>query len=171
MIAAIILFLVPVLLFVVAFLYETFLSFKRLNSPKSTKRGYVVATWEITHTLLVVGIINLVMMFTQSITGLASAIFISTFLAAAALIIRSITYCYIFYVRRDHKINGVDWLFALSHVIAAVFLVITVIKALWYIYKNNPPVNSQFLPYFIPGLVVVIAVVTVPMIMLYRTKS
>lgn len=170
MIPALLLFLVPTLLFVVAFLYETFLSFKRLQNPRAGKSGYVHATWEVTNTLLVFAVVMLIMLFTKSIVGLASAIFISTFLAACALVVRAIAYTYIFYVRRSTKTSWIDWVFALSHVVAALCLVVTVLKALWFIYIENPPVNSQFLPYYLPGLVLVLAICIVPMIALYRAK-
>lgn len=171
MIAALILFLIPTLLFVLGFLYETYLSFARLKNPKAGKTGYVSATWEVTHTLLVFAVVMLLMMFTHNIDGIASAIFVSTFLAAVALGLRSVCYIYIFFVRKSKKTGLVDWTFALSHVFAAVFLVVTVVEALWYLYKNNPPANTQFLPYFIPGLVVVLALCFVPIVTLYSTKK
>lgn len=167
MIYAIILFLVPVLLFVIAFLFETYLSFKRLKSTKPSHKGYVQATWEVTHTLLVIGVVFLVMMFTQNIEGLSSAIFTAAFIAISFLLIRAICYAYIFYGRKKDKVSIVDWIFAFSHLFAAVFLVIVVIQALWYIYKNNPAPNTQFFPYFLPGLIVVIAIVFIPLVMLY----
>jgi cytochrome bd-type quinol oxidase subunit 2 len=171
MLGAMLLFLIPTLLFVIGFLYETYLSFKRLKNPKNGKSGYVSATWEVTHTLLIFAVVMLMMLFTKSIDGLSSAIFLSTFVAAFALIIRLICYVYIFYVRKKNKTGTVDWIFALSHVIAAIFLVITVVNALWFIYKNSPEVNSQFIPYFIPGLLVVIALCAVPMLTIYSTKK
>ena len=169
--AAVVLFLVPTLLFVIAFLYETYLSFMRLKNPKIGKTGYVSATWEVTHTLLVFAVVMLLMMFTHNIDGISEAIFVTTFAAAVALGIRAICYVYIFYVRKKNKTDFVDWTFALSHIVAAVFLVLTVVEALWYLYKNNPHANTQFLPYFIPGLVIVLAVCAVPMLMLYSTKK
>lgn len=171
MTGALILFLVPTLIFVVAFLYETWLSVKRLKSNKGRGYGYLSATWEVTHTLLVFAVVMLLMMFTQVIDKLSQAIFLSTFLAAAALGVRAVCYVYIFYVRRNNKINWIDYVFSLSHFVAAIFLVITVIEALWFLLKNNPPVNSQFIPYFIPGLVIVLAVSLLPVILLYRTKD
>lgn len=171
MIQALILFLVPTALFVVAFLYETYLSFIRLKQPKASKEAYVSATWEVTHTLLVFAVVMLLMLFTKSIDGLASAIFISTFLAALALVTRSICYLQIFYVRKTQKINWVDWIFAFSHVVAALFLVVTVLKALIFLYQNKPDVNEQFIPFFIPGLILVLGICIVPMLMLYRTRK
>lgn len=170
MIAALILFLVPTLLFVVGFLYETFLSFKRLRNPKAGKDGYVNATWEVTHTLLVFAIVMLLMMFTKHLDDLAAVMFVSTFIALFALAIRAMCYIYIFYVRSAQKTSWVDWTFALSHIAAAGALVITVIRSLLYLYQNNPPANTQFLPFFIPGLIVVLAVCIVPMVVLYSAR-
>lgn len=171
MVAALTLFLVPTLLFVLGFLYETFLSFRRLQNPKAGKSGYLSATWEVTHTLLVFAVVMLLMMYTQAIDGIATAIFTATFIAAVALGLRAFFYIYIFYVRDSKKTSWVDWAFALTHVVAALFLVIVVLQAVWYVVKHNPPVNSQFLPYFIPGLVVVLALCIVPTLTLYKTKN
>lgn len=171
MVVALILFLVPTLLFVLGFLYETYLSFLRLKNPKAGKSGYVNATWEITHTLLIFAVVMLLMLFSRNIDGIATAIFMSTFMAALALIVRSTLYSYIFFARTSKVTNWADWLFAVSHVVAALLLVVTVVKALWYIYKNNPPVNTQFIPFFIPGLVVVLAICALPIFMLYATKK
>lgn len=171
MIAALLLFLIPTLLFVLGFLYETYLSFARLKNPKAGKSGYVNATWEVTHTLLIFAVVMLLMLFSRNIDGIASAIFTSTFIAALALVVRSACYSYIFYGRKSQKTSWIDWVFAFSHVVAALFLVVTVVKALWYLYQNNPPVNTQFLPYFIPGLILVLGVVIMPMVLLYSTKK
>lgn len=171
MVAALLLFLIPTLLFVIAFLYETYLSFARLKNPKLGKKEFVSATWEVTHTLLIFAVVMLLMLFSRNIDGIATAIFIPTFLAALALAVRLICYLYIFYVRQKNKITAVDWVFAISHIVAALLLVVTVVKALLYIYQNNPPVNSQFIPYFIPGLLVVLAISAIPVLTLYSTKK
>lgn len=172
MVGAIALFVIPTLIFVVAFLYETFLAFRRVLRPVAdARRGYITATWEVTHTLLVFAVIMLVMLFTQALDRLADALFLSTFLAATALGVRAAAYLYIFYVRRTNALQWVDWLFALSHLVAAFFLVVTVVKALWFVYSERPPVNEQFIPFFIPGLVVVLALCSVPALVLYRARS
>jgi hypothetical protein len=164
-------FLVPLLIFVVAFLYETWLSFKRLNNPKNGRAGYVTATWEVTHTLLVFSLIMLLMTFTQDLVRLADALFWPAFIAAGALGLRAVGYLYIFYVRSATKhANWIDWSFAVTHVVAAAFLVLTVVKALWFIWQNDPVANTQFFPAFIPGLILVLAVCIVPIATLYRTK-
>ena len=166
-----ILFFLPLILFVTAFLFETYLSFARLANPKAGRRGYVEKTWEVTHTLLIAAVVILVMMFSQSIEGIASALFTSTFIAAAALAIRYACYLYIFYVREDQITSWVDWVFAFSHVIAAVALVTSVVKVLWYLYQNNPGVNSQFLPLYLPGLLVTVLICAFPIAYLYRLRK
>lgn len=170
MIAAYILFLLPTLLFVLAFLYETWLSFIRLRNPKVGRGDYLSATWEVTHTLLVFAVVMLVMLFTSSIETLAGTIFLSTFIAMFALTVRAACYLYIFYGRTSQRTSWIDWVFALSHVIAALFLVITVLRALWFMATQDPAVNDRFLPYFFPGLALVLAVCAIPILMLYTGK-
>lgn len=170
MLAVYILFFVPLILFVLAFLYETYLSFARLKNAKAGRSGYVHATWEVTHTLLIFAVVVLLMFFTNNIDEIADAIFMTTMLAAVALVIRSICYTYIFYVRTSKKTNWVDWVFAVSHIFAALFLVATVIEAVWYLYQNSPDANTQFVPAFIPGLVLVVGICAVPIGYLYFTK-
>lgn len=165
------LFLVPLVLFVLAFLYETLLSFLRLRNPESGRAGYVHTTWEITHTLLIFALVVMLMLFTKSIDELSAAIFIPAFLAAIALTIRSICYIYIFYVRTTPRTSFVDWVFAFSHVFAALLLVVTAAKALWYLFQNQPDANTQFVPVFLFGLVFVIGICIVPIIFLYSSKK
>lgn len=166
-----IVFLVPLILYVCAFLYETWLSFARLRSGNKGRGSYVAATWEITHTLLVFVVVTLMMTFTRDIVDLGNAIFWPTFIAAIALGLRAIAYLYIFYIRPTGKGTGwTDWGFALSHLVAAVFLVIAMAKALWFIWQNNPTPNTEFYPVFIPGLILVVAICALPMIVLYRSK-
>lgn len=170
MIAVYLLIYIPILLFVAAFLYETYLSFLRLKKTKVNTYRYVDATWEVTNTLLVFGVVMLVMLFTKSLEALAAKILVSTLLAGLALAIRSICYTYIFYVRKKPAIGAVDWLFAASHVVAAGLLVVTVIQSTIFLIADHPQANTQFIPYFIPGLVFVLAICSAPLVRLYQTK-
>lgn len=168
-----ILFLVPLLLFVSAFLYETWLSMVRLRNPKKGRAGYVTATWEVTHTLLVFTVVMLLMTFTQALDKLAADIFWPTFIAAVFLGLRAVAYIYIFYVRKKQPVKGnlIDWSFMFTHVFAALFLVVTVLKALWFIIQQNPPANTQFFPLFVPGLILVLALCALPLLSIYRVKG
>lgn len=166
-----VIYLVPVLLFVTAFLYETWLSFARLKDPKKGRATYLSATWEVTHTLLVFAVVMLLMTFTKSLTELASSLFWVTFIAAVFIGLRAVAYLYIFYVRKNQKtVNAIDWFFAFTHVGAALFLVATVVQSLIFIWTKDPVANTQFFPAFIPGLVLVLALCAVPLATIYRTK-
>lgn len=168
MIATYLLIYIPILLFVLAFLYETFLSFARLF--KKTSLSYTDATWEVTNTLLVFGVVMLIMLFTQDIDRLASAIFLTTLSAGVALLARGALYVYVFYIKTSNKIGLLDWLFALSHVVAALLLVATVVIATIFLITQQPAANLEFIPYFIPGLVLVLGVCAVPLVRLYFSR-
>lgn len=170
MIAVYLLIFIPILLFVLAFLYETYLSLIRLKNTKKTSFSYVDATWEVTNTLLVFGVVMLLMLFTKSIDVIAGAIFIPALLAGTALLLRAICYIYIFYVKTSSKIGVADYVFCLSHVLAALFLVITVLEATFILFTKHPEANIQFLPYYWPGLIFVLAICTLPILKLYKTK-
>lgn len=157
----------PIVLFVVAFLYETLLSFLRLRKGKGRSSGYVDATWEVTHTLLVFAIVMILMLFTKDIDRIADLIFLPTFLAATALAVRGACYLQIFYIRQKQRINWVDWVFALSHVVAAGLLVVVVGQVTWFLFTQHPTENSQFIPAFLPGLLLVLALCVVPLVTLY----
>lgn len=171
MLAVYLLIYTPIILFVLAFLYETYLSFARLFRPRSRGSGYVAATWEVTNTLLVFGVVMLLMLFTRSIDIIAGAIFLPTMLAGVCLIARAACYIYIFYVKSSRTIGLVDWLFALLHVAAALSLVVTVILATVVLATKHPIANTQFVAPFIPGLIFVLGLCAVPVLRLYKNKT
>lgn len=168
MIAIYALIYVPILLFVLGFLYETYLSFKRLNSKSN--HAYVDATWEVTHTLLVFGLVMLLMLYTQAIDKLSDVLFLPAFLAAIALGVRGASYIYIFYVKKSKNISLVDHVFAWSHIAAALLLVFAVVRFSWYLFTENPPVNDQFVAPFLVGLVFIFGLCALPLLKLYSSK-
>lgn len=168
MIAVYALIYVPILLFVLGFLYETFISFKRLRGKAS--HAYVDATWEVTHTFLVFGLVMLLMLYTQAIDQLADVLFLPAFLAAIALGARGACYIYIFYVRKGKKITWVDHIFAWSHVAAALLLVTAVLRFSWYLISENPPANEQFVTPFLVGLVFIFGLCVLPLLKIYSSR-
>jgi len=161
----------PILLFVVAFLMETYLSVVRLFASNRRGSGYVDATWEVTNTLLVFGVVMLLMLFTKSIDVIAAAIFVPTMLAAVGLIARAACYLHIFYVKDTHRIGLVDWVFSGLHLATALLLVTTVLEATRVLITKHPVANTQFVPYFLPGLAFVLLICLVPLVRLYRSKT
>ena len=65
----------------------------------------------------------LLMLFTKSIDRIASVIFVSTMAAGALLIVRAACYMYLFYIKQNHRIGLIDWLFATVHGQEELFLV------------------------------------------------
>ncbi len=168
---AYVLIYLPIALFVLAFLYETYLSFARLRSTKAGRAGYVDTTWETTHTLLVFGVVMMLMLHTQTIDALSSAIFTATFWAAVALGVRGAAYIYIFYIRDEKaKTNWVDGVFALTHIVSAALLVTVVLQATLYFIAEHPPVNTHFIPAFLPGLALVLIIGALPLARIYLGK-
>ncbi len=168
MIAAYLLIYIPVLLFVVAFLYETWLSIVRLKNPKSSKREYVDATWEITHTVLIFAVVMMLMLFTKSIDQIAEVLFLPAFLAILALMVRGVCYIYLFYIApKKARRSWIDWLFMVSHLVSALLLVLTVLLFTIFIATHQPEANLQFIPSFVVGLAVILAIIAGPLFYLY----
>lgn len=161
---------IPILLFVAGFLYETYLSFRRMGNVKKGQGTYVDVTWEITHTLLVFGVVMMVMLFTKHIDRIAELILVPTFLAMLALFIRGACYMAIFYMQTA-RIKWLDWVFALSHVVAALLLVVVVLIFSTFLIVERPSANLQFIPAFLTGLVGILAITIVPIVVLYRYRK
>lgn len=158
---------VPILLFVIAFLYETLLSLLRLMG-KNERRTYVDSTWEVTHTVLIFGVVMMLMLFTRSIDTIAEVLFWPAFLAITFLMIRGATYIQIFYIRKNTKRrNWVDWTFMLSHVGAALTLVWAVLGFTMLAIGGTLQANTQFVPAFTTGLIIIVAIITGPIMYLY----
>ena len=171
MLAVYLLIYVPIILFVVAFLYETYLSFSRINARKKNSATYVDATWEVTHTLLVFAVVMMVMLYTKHIDRIADLILMPAFLAMTALLVRGAAYIALFYIYENRRIKWLDWLFALSHVVAAGLLVVVVMIFSGFLLIERPQANTQFVPAFLIGLVIVGAVSVVPALTLYRYRD
>jgi cytochrome bd-type quinol oxidase subunit 2 len=162
---------IPIVLFVVAFLYETYLSFRRIGDKKKGRGVYVDATWEVTHTMLVFGVVMMVMLFTKHIDRIAELILIPTFLAMLALFVRGACYIALFYIYEKRHIRLLDWVFALSHVAAAGLLVTVVLIFSSYLLIEQPAANTQFVPVFGIGLAIIAAVSLIPALILYRYRD
>lgn len=165
--------LVPLVLYLIAIIYETFYSFKRLTHVK-IGGDYLSATWEITHTLLILAVVYFITMFSLSLRLVASAVFISLFVVIFTFIIRGILYMYIFYIRtplQQKKRNWVDWLFALTNVVIIAALGVMIIEAVSSLWGKQIITNSDFIIWMLPGLVLVLAFCSIPVYQLYKTKK
>lgn len=165
--------LIPLGLYLPLFSYETWSAFTRLN--KRGKRGgaYVDATWEVTHTFLIIGLTNFIWLFSANARGVAKAAYWGLITAGAAFIMRAILYLYIFYVS-DLSTKHNKWpdkLFALSHIVVLVGLSYAIVNAWIELAGARVIINTQFIPWMWPGLVLLLALGSLPLIRLYTTKD
>ncbi len=163
--------LTPLTLFLAGFVMEAYLAFRRLGTKSDS--GYVDATWELTHTLLVVAVAMFVSLFSGNLIEIAKAAFPGMFLTATFVGVRTACYIYTFYIKSPSKQlhrTLVDYVYAWSHAGIVLGLVLLLVRLVPKLFDLNLTVNTQFLPYMWPGLIVILAVGLMPAMSLYRTK-
>lgn len=166
--------LLPILAYLPFFLVETWAAFRRIGSKTKQGSQYLHVTWEMTHTLLIVGINYFIWLFASVIVAVGKAVYWGLIIAGALYIVRGILYMYLFYGPGMNKKlhNGLaDWLFAFVHVLIVACLAYVVIRAGIVLYTTDYTVNTQFLPWMYPGLLLLIAVCAVPLARLYKHKK
>jgi H+/Cl- antiporter ClcA len=165
--------LVPLVLFLLAFVVELFMSFKRLSNNKPNG-SYLNATWEVTHTFLVVSVALFVALFSANLTDLASASFLGFFVTAVFAGLRGAAYIYLFYVRSgaQRKVrNWVDWAFAFTHVGMVLGVLLLLLGLVPKLFQIDLQPDTSFVPWMWPGLILVLALCVPPIVSLYSTKN
>lgn len=165
--------LLPILFYLPFFFIETWAAFQRIGKKKPTSDEYLHLTWEMTHTLLIVGVNYFIWLFASIIVDVGKAVYWGLITAGALYIIRGALYMYIYYgAGAKNKLhNGLaDWLFALTHVAIIACLLYVVIRAAVVLMTNEYTVNTQFLPWMYPGLVFMIIICAIPLIRIYKIK-
>lgn len=165
--------LVPLVLFLLGFLFEMYGAFKRLGSNKPDSM-YLDTTWELTHTLLVVAVAVFVGLFSQQLTELAKAAYFGVFALAVCVGVRTLCYIYLFYIAARTKTSHtsiIDYVFAYSYVAIVLALGLLLVQLVPKLLSIGLVANTQFIPFMWPGLVIVLAVGLLPALSLYRTKK
>lgn len=164
------LMVVSVLLYVAAFLYETWTSVIRLRKKRGSE--FVHATWEITHTLLVVTLVAFLMTHSSLIVDIAKIAFIPLFIVVFAFIIRAALFLVLFYAKEGKaNIGWMDYLFAGTHIVILLGLVIAIIQVVWLLLTADYTVNTVSMNWYMAGLIGLLVVCSAPLIKLYRTKN
>lgn len=163
--------LLPILIYLPFFFVETWASFQRIGKEMPTSDDYLHLTWEMTHTLLIVGVNYFIWLFASIIVTVGQAVYWGLITAGALYIVRAIAYVYIYYGAGAKKKlhNGwADWLFAVSHIAIIVCLLYVVIRATIVLITNSHTINTQFLPWMYPGLVFMVIICTIPLMRIYK---
>ena len=164
--------LIPLLAYIPMFAYETYIAFRRIGKPLDKGGQYLHATWEVTHTFLVLSINYFVWLYSDAVVDIGRATFTALLLFGAAFIVRAVLYTQLFYIKSSPKSNiTIDWLFAMTHVVMVGALIFTVVTALIHMANGQYEANPTFLPLLWPGLILMVPLISIPLYFLYKTKS
>ncbi|MGB3023280.1 MAG: hypothetical protein WBB39_00540 [Candidatus Saccharimonadales bacterium] len=154
--------------YIALFSYETLQSWRRLRLGRET---YPHITWEISHTLLVIVFTIFVITYGVFLPRIAYEAFIPLLVAATGFLVKAGFQLHIFFVRSSSIGHGViDWLFALTHIIILVSLLVTGFSAISFVIRVGALPDTSMLEWFIPGLFIGIAIVAAPIFYLVRAK-
>ncbi len=164
--------ILPILIYVVMFLIEIIVSFRRIGKPLNTGGEYLHATWEITHTFLILGITYFIWLYSSAIVDVSRKVFNPLIIFGAVFIIRAILYLYLFYIKKPSRPNLlIDWTFAICHAIMLICAIWVAVLVINVMQNSNYKVNESLLPLFYPGLILTIPIISIPLYFLYRTKK
>lgn len=156
-------------LYAVGFLYETIMSFLRLTNPK--KEIYPKASWEIIHTTLVLAFATFMITHGPMLPDIAPLILVPLMIAVMGFFLRATFQLFIFFARRDpRRHNWLDWGFAFSHIVILVPFLYAVTTVIIYLATHPLDVLTDMFSWFIPGLIIGIALNIVPILYVFRTQ-
>ena len=170
--APILFVVIPLIAYVPMFGYETYIAFRRIGKPRDKGGAYLHATWESTHTFLILSVNYFMWLYSSAIVAVGHAVFLPLLVFGLAFITRSILYIYLFYIKSTNRPTpGLDALFALMHVIIAVCLLYTIVQTLNILMTGNYQPNDLLPTLLWPGIILTVPLISVPLYFLYKTKS
>ncbi len=164
--------IVPLIVYIPMFLAELFIAFRRIGKPLDKGGEYLHATWEATHTFLILALNYFMWLYSSAIVDVGKVVFIPLITFGAVFIVRAILYVYLFYIRKSNRPNVLmDWLFAFCHVVMFACISYVAFATALVLLGGSYEANHILLPLLYPGLFLMIPLVSVPLYFLYRTKS
>lgn len=164
--------LVPLLVYIPMFLVELYIAFRRIGKPMDKGGEYLHATWEVTHTFLVLALNYFMWLYSSAIVDVARAVFMPLITFGVVFIIRAILYVYLFYVKKSTRPNVLaDWLFALCHLVMFACICFVTLTTARILLGGTYESNHVLLPLLYPGLFLMIPLISLPLYFLYKTKN
>lgn len=164
--------IVPLVVYIPMFLVELYVAFRRVGKPLDKGGEYLHATWEVTHTFLILSLNYFMWLYSSAIVDVAKAVFIPLIMFGAVFIVRAILYVYLFYIKKSTKPNLLaDWLFALCHIVMFVCISFVAVTTAQILLGGSYESNQILLPLLYPGLFLMIPLVSVPLYFLYKTNK
>lgn len=163
--------IVPLLVYVPMFLVELYIAFRRIGKPLDKGGEYLHATWESTHTFLILALNYFMWLYSSAIVDVARSVFIPLIMFGAVFIVRAILYVYLFYIKKSTKPDILtDWIFALCHVVMLACILYVVAATIDVLAGGDYEPNQILLPLLYPGLFLMIPLISVPLYFLYKTE-
>jgi hypothetical protein len=163
--------LVPLIVYIPMFAIEVYISFRRIGKPLDNGGEYLHATWEVTHTFLILSLNYFMWLYSSAIVDVAKSVFIPLIIFGGIFIVRAILYTYLFYIKSTKKPNVfIDWSFALCHILMLITIILVAIGAAGTLLNGNYESNHVLLPLLYPGLFLMIPLIALPLYFLYRTS-
>jgi len=155
------------------FAYEIYIAFRRIGKPQDKGGTYLHATWESTHTFLVLSVNYFVWLYSSAVVAVGHAVFLPLTLFGAAFIFRATLYVKLFYIKTSHtRVNRLlDHLFAWTHIVMLGCLLSILINTLRVLSEGNYQPNNLLPSLLWPGLVLMVPLISVPLYFLYRTNG
>lgn len=164
--------IIPLLAYIPMFLVETYISFRRIGKPLDKGGEYLHATWETTHTFLILSVNYFMWLYSSAIIEVGRAVFVPLMLFGGVFIVRAILYVQLFYIKKSDKPSLiVDWLFAICHIIMLVCISYVAIATIQVLFAGDYIANDILLPLLYPGLFLMAPLIVVPIYFLYKTKK
>lgn len=156
-------------LYAIGFLYETIMSFVRLNDTKHEL--YPHASWEVIHTTLVIAFACFMITHGPMLPAIAPLLLVPFMIALLGFFLRATFQLLIFFGRRDSRQhNWLDWGFALSHIVILVPFLYAVTTAIIYLSTHPLDVLTNMFSWFIPGLIIGVIICSIPIMYIFRHR-
>ena len=163
--------ILPLIVYIPMFLVETYVAFRRIGKPLDKGGEYLHATWEVTHTFLILGLNYFMWLYSAAVVDVARVVFVPLIIFGAIFIVRAILYLYLFYIKKPNKQSlGADWLFAVAHAVMLITVTWVTVAATQVLLGGNYESNHVLLPLLYPGLFLMIPLIAAPLYFLYKTR-
>lgn len=164
--------LIPLLAYIPMFAYETYIAFRRIGKSLDKGGEYLHATWEVTHTLLILSINYFVWLYSAAVVEVGNATSMALLIFGAIFILRAALYTYLFYIKSSNKPSILaDRLFAWLHIAMLVCLAYVITMTIQVMLSGNYEANQTFLPLLWPGLILMLPLISLPIYFLYKTTN
>lgn len=164
--------IVPLAAYIPMFLVEVYIAFRRIGKPLDKGGEYLHATWEVTHTFLILGLNYFMWLYSPAVVDVARSVFVPLITFGAIFIVRAILYVYLFYIKKTSQPNiTADGLFALCHIVMFACIAFVAFATTQTLLEGNYEPNHVLLPLLYPGLLLMLPLIAVPLYFLYKPRN